>query len=98
MSIFFHLPPLLPHLQLFSLVFLLPSPPSQVLGIFSLFFFPFWLHWVFVALWGLSLVAVSWLISSGSAWGPHFSHFSLLGSTFSWHTGSVVAAQGLRCP
>lgn len=80
MSIFFHLPPRLPYLQPLSLVFPLPSPPSSPgLCIFSLSF-PFWLHWVLIALCGLSLVAASWVLSSGSAWGPHFSHFSLLGA------------------
>lgn len=42
-------------------------------------FFPFWLYWVFVALCGLSLVAVSWLLCRGSAWESSFQPLLFVG-------------------
>ena len=62
-----------------------------------IYLFIYWLHWVFIAARGLSLV-----VGSGgycSLWCEGFSlrWLLLLQSTGSRHTGSVVVAHGLSC-
>ena len=68
-------------------------------GIFfkiNLFYlFIFWLHWVFVAACGLSLVAASGGSSSLRCMGFSLRWLLLLRSTGSRCTGSVVVAHGL---
>ena len=62
----------------------------------SLFIY-FWLCWVFVSVWGLSLVAASRGHSSSRCVGLSLSWPLLLWSTSSRHTGSVVVAHGPSC-
>ena len=62
-------------------------------------FIYFWLHWVFVAVRGLSLVAASGgPLSSCSARASRYSGFSSCGAQALGHMGSGVAAHGLSCP
>ena len=71
-----------------------PSP-GNFLFFFLINLFYFWLHWVFIALRGLSLVTVSnysWRCAGFSLWW-----LLLLQSTGSRHAGSVGVARGLRC-
>ena len=68
--------------------------------IFFYFFFNlfiFWLCWVFVSVWGLSLVAASGGHSSSRCAGLSLSRPLLLRSTSSRRTGSVGVAHGPSC-
>ena len=60
-------------------------------------FIYFWLRWVFVAVRGLSLVAVSGGYSSLRCTGFSLRRLLLLWSTGCRHEGSVVVAHGLSC-
>ena len=60
-------------------------------------FIYFWLCWVFVSVWGLSLVAVSGGHSSSRCMGLSLSWPLLLRSTGSRRAGSVVVAHGPSC-
>ena len=60
-------------------------------------FIYFWLCWVFVSVWGLSLVAVSGGHSSSRCTGLSLSRPLLLRSTSSRRSGSVVVAHGPSC-
>ena len=64
---------------------------------FFYLFIYFWLCWVFVSVWGLSLVAASGGHSSSRCTGLSLSWPLLLRGTGSRHTGSVVVAHGLSC-
>ena len=64
---------------------------------FKLFIFFFWLCWVFVSVWGLSLVAASGGHSSSRCTGLSLSWPLLLRSTGSRRAGSVVVAHGSSC-
>ena len=57
----------------------------------------FWLCWVFVSVWGLSLVAASGGHSSSRCAGLSLSRPLLLRSTGSRRTGSAVVAHGPSC-
>ena len=61
------------------------------------FFFLFWLHWVFVSVRGLPLVAASGGHSSSRCAGLSLSWPLLLQSTDSRRAGSVVVAHGPSC-
>ena len=61
------------------------------------YYFYFWLCWVFVSVWGLSLVAASGGHSSSRCAGLSLSRPLLLRSTGSRRTGSVVVAHGPSC-
>ena len=61
---------------------------------FIFFIFYFWLCWVFVSVWGLSLVAASGDHSSSRCTGLSLSRPLLLRSTGSRRAGSVVVAHG----
>ena len=63
---------------------------------FFLIFFNFWLCWVFVSVWGLSLVVASGDHSSSRCAGLSLSR-PLLWSTGSRRAGSVVVAHGPSC-
>ena len=63
---------------------------------FIYLFILFWLHWVFVAACGLSLVAVSGGYSSLQCTGFSLRWPLLLRSTGSRRTGSVFVVRGLR--
>ena len=67
---------------------------SSPLPIFSFFFF-FWLHWVFAAVRGLSLVVASRVYSLLWCAGFSLQWLLLLQSMVSRHAGSVVAARRL---
>ena len=56
-----------------------------------------WLCWVFVSVWGLSLVAASGGHSSSRCAGLSLSRPLLLQGTGSRRAGSVVVAHGLSC-
>ena len=60
-------------------------------------FIYFWLCWVFVSVWGLSLVAASGGHSSSRCAGLSLSWPLLLGSPGSRRAGSVVVAHGPSC-
>ena len=65
---------------------------------FIIIFLNFWLHWVFVAARGLSLVAASrGCYSSLQCVGFSLRQLLLLQSTGSRRAGSVVVAHGLSC-
>ena len=64
---------------------------------FFLIFNFFWLHWVFVAVYWLSLVAASGGYSSLWCTGFSLRWLLLLWTTGSRHTGSVVVAHGPSC-
>ena len=64
---------------------------------FSLWYFFFWLCWLFVSVWGLSLVAASGGHSSSRCAGLSLSRPHLLQSTGSRRAGSVVVAHGPSC-
>ena len=61
------------------------------------FFIYFWLCWVFVSVWGLSLVAASGGHSSSRCASLLLSQPLLLRSTGSRRAGSVAVAHGLSC-
>ena len=68
----------------------------------NLFFFFFihlfiylWLHWVFIAAYGLSLVVASGASLRCSAWVSHCSGFSCCGARALGAWASVVVAHGL---
>ena len=65
--------------------------------IFIYLFIYFWLCWVFVSVWGLSLVVASGGHSSSRCAGLSLSWPLLFRSTSSRHAGSVVVAHGLSC-
>ena len=69
--------------------------PSFLSFFFFLTFFFFWLCWVFVAAYGLSLVAPIGGYSSLRCAGFSLRWLLLLRSTGSRHAGSVVVARGL---
>ena len=69
----------------------------HILFLFLFLFIYFWLCWVFVAVCGLSLVAVSGGYSSLRCAGFSLWWLLLLRSTGSRHAGSVVVAHGLSC-
>ena len=65
--------------------------------------FIFWLHWIFVTGYGLSVVAVSgsysslWCLVFSLRWRLVAEHgLQVRGLQQLWHTGSVVVAQGLQ--
>ena len=64
-------------------------------GLEECFFFFFWLHWVFIALPGLSLVAVSGGYSSLQCAASHCGGFSSCGAQALGAQVSVVVARGL---
>ena len=64
---------------------------------FIYLFIYFWLCWVFVSAWGLSLVVASGGRSSSRCAGLSLSRPLLLRSTGSRRTGSVVVAHGPGC-
>ena len=64
---------------------------------FYLFIY-FWLCWVFVSAWGLSLVAASGGHSSSRCAGLSLSRPLLLRSTGSRRAGSAIVAHGPSCP
>ena len=68
----------------------------NVFCFFLIYLFYFWLHWVFVAARGLSLVVVSGGYSSLRCAGFSLQWLLLLQSTESWCTGSVVVAHRLQ--
>ena len=61
----------------------------------GLFFLFFWLHWVFIAALGLSLVAVSGATLRCGAQASHCSGFSCCGARALGVWASVVVARGL---
>ena len=65
--------------------------------LFIYLFIYFWLCWVFVSVWGLSLVAASGGHSSSRCAGLSLSWPLLLWSTGSRRAGSVVVAHGPSC-
>ena len=65
--------------------------------LFIYLFIYFWLCWVFVSVWGLSLVAASGGRSSSRCAGLSLSRPLLLRSIGSRRAGSVVVAQGPSC-
>ena len=64
---------------------------------FFLIYIYFWLCWVFVSVWGLSLVVASGDHSSSWCAGLSLSRPILLRSTSSRHAGSAVVAHGPSC-
>ena len=64
---------------------------------FLILFIYFWLCWVFVSVWGLSLVAASGGHSSSWCAGLSLSRPLLLRSTGSRRAGSVIVAHGPTC-
>ena len=66
------------------------TPCVRRQSVFKMFIIYFWLHWVFVAMHGLSWVSVS----GGCSSLPQVD-FSVLQSTACRHVGSVFATQGL---
>ena len=71
---------------------------------FFLYFFKFiylfiyiWLHWVFVAVCGLSLVVASGATLGCRVWASHCGGFSCCRTRSLECTGSVVVAHGLSC-
>lgn len=67
--------------------------------IFIYLFIWFWLHWVFVAVQGLSLTVVSRSYSLLWCWTSYLHWLLLLwGNRLQGLRVSVVAAHGLRCP
>ena len=64
---------------------------------FMFLFIYFWLCWVFVSVWGLSLVVASGVHSSSRCAGLSLSRPLLLRSTGSRRAGSVVVALGPSC-
>ena len=62
-----------------------------------IYLFYFWLHWVFVAVRGLSLVALNGGYSLLRCAGFSSRWLLLLGSTGSRRAGSVAVAHGLSC-
>ena len=67
------------------------------INLFIYLFIHFWLCWVFVSVWGLSLVAGSGGHSSSRCVGLSLSRPLLLRSTGSRRAGSVVVAHRLSC-
>ena len=67
------------------------------LGLFIYLFIYLWLCWVFVSVWGLSLVAASGGHSSSRCVGLSLSRPLLLRSTGSRCAGSVIVAHGPSC-
>ena len=63
---------------------------------FLIDFFNFWLSWVFIAAYRLSLVAASRGYSSCGVWAPHCGGFSCCRAWTLGSMGSVAAAQGLQ--
>ena len=77
-------------------IFTLMRCVSLYENIFLIFlFYYFWLHWVFVAACGLSLVVVSGGYSSLQCAGFSLQWLLLLRSTGSRHVGSIAVARGL---
>ena len=77
-------------------IFTLMRCVSLYENIFLVFlFYYFWLHWVFVAACGLSLVVVSGGYSSLQCAGFSLQWLLLLRSTGSRHVGSIAVARGL---
>ena len=68
-----------------------------LLLLFIIIIIIFWLCWVFVSAWGLSLVAASGGHSSSRCAGLSLSRPLLLRSTGSRRAGSVVVVHGLSC-
>ena len=66
--------------------------------LFTFTIFIFWLHWVFIAVCGLSLVAVSGVLSGCTAWASHCSGVSPCGAWPLEWAGLVPSACGLSCP
>ena len=67
------------------------------INLFIYLFIYFWLSWVFVSVWGLSLVAASRGHSSSRCAGLSLSRPLLLRSTGSRCAGSVIVAHGPSC-
>ena len=67
------------------------------LGFLKFIYFYFWLRWVFVSVWGLSLVAASGGHSSSRCAGLSLSRPLLLRSTRSRRAGSAFVAHGPSC-
>ena len=78
-----------PYVFMFTIFFFL------TLGSFIYLFL--WLCWVFVSVWGLSLVVASGGHSSSRCVGLSLSRPLLLRSTGSRHAGSVIVAHGPSC-
>ena len=78
--------------HLMRLPLIIPSPHLS-----CFFFFFFWLCWVFVSVWGLSLVVASGGHSSSRCAGLSLSRPLLLRSTGSRRAGSVIVAHGPSC-
>ena len=84
--------------------FLSTAPPGKSLFLYFFFFFfnfylfiYLWLHWVFVSVRGLSLVAASGGHFSSRYAGLSLSWPLLLWSTGSRRAGSVIVAHGPSC-
>ena len=69
--------------------------PSHAFFFFFLIYF--WLHWVFVAVGGLSLVAASRATLRCGVWTYHCGGFSCCGAEALSAWASVVVARGLSC-
>ena len=63
--------------------------------IFLIYLFYFWLHWVFVAARGLSLVAAIGATLRCGVWASHCGGFSCCGARALGARASVVVAHGL---
>ena len=77
------------------LCFLCFSPCNFFLSFFKIYFICFWLHWVFVAARGLSLVVASMGYSSLRRVGFSLWWLLLFWSMGSRHAGSLVVTRGL---
>ena len=84
-------------LDLFRVLYIFFCTCKCFLFFFYLFVFYFWLCWVFVSVWGLSLVVASGGHSSSRCAGLSLSRPLLLQSTGSRRAGSVVVAHRPSC-
>ena len=73
------------------------APVYLFIYFFNFYLFYLWLCWVFVSVWGLSLVVASGGHSSSSCTGLSLSRPLLLRSTGSRCAGSAIAAHGPSC-
>ena len=81
----------------FSSFFAIPVCFVSLLAFFFFFLIYFWLHWVFVAVGGLSLVAASRATLRCGVWTYHCGGFSCCGAEALSAWASVVVARGLSC-
>ena len=88
------------HLGCFHVLYIVNSAAMSIV-VHDSFFFKFiyylWVCWVFVSVWGLSLVAASGGHSSSRCAGLSLSRPLLLRSTGSRRAGSVIVAHGPSC-